>query len=442
MSRFPERFVWGVATSAYQIEGAAHEDGRGESIWDRFARKPGAVRDRSNGDVACDHFHRFREDIELMRWLGLSAYRFSIAWPRVLPEGRGRVEPRGLAFYDRLVDALLEAGIEPLPTLHHWDLPQALEDDGGWPARATATAFADFVDVVSKALGDRVRRWITHNEPWCLSTLGYNRGLHAPGRKQPRAALAAAHHLLLSHGLAAAALRANGAAEVGISLNLCPVVAASESEADRDEARRIDGTLNRFYLDPLFGRGYPADVLAESGPLPELLPGDLEIIAAPLDFLGVNYYMRSVARSQRVPEESNAPRSVTLAPESEWTEMGWEVYPQGLHDLLLYIHREWAPQKLYVTENGASYGDAPGADGRVRDERRVRFLREHFDAAARAIADGVPLDGFFVWSLLDNFEWDRGYTQRFGIVWVDYDSQQRIPKDSAAFYREFIRSSR
>jgi beta-glucosidase len=444
---FPEGFLWGSATSAYQIEGAAREDGRGESIWDRFSATPGKVQDGSSGAIACDHYHRFAEDVRMMKGLGLQAYRFSIAWPRILPRGRGPVNARGLDFYSRLVDTLLEAGIQPFATLFHWDLPQALQDEGGWPIRATAEAFVDYADVVTRSLGDRVKDWITHNEPWCTSMLSHQVGLHAPGLRDWGLALAASHHVLLSHGLAVPVIRGNSAgARVGITLNLSPVVPASPSPADHEACRNFDGYFNRWFLDPVHGRGYPADMIADhiaDGHLPPegltvVQSGDLAAIAAPCDFLGVNYYNRVVSRSDKVLEAQNHPRTVDLAPKEEWTEMGWEEYPEGLSQVLNRVHLVYGPRRIYVTENGASYGTAPDADGRVPDERRLRFLREHFLAARRAIDAGVPLHGFFVWSLLDNFEWDRGYGQRFGIVWVDYESQVRIPKDSALWYSRVI----
>jgi len=447
---FPDGFVWGAATSAYQIEGGASADGRGESIWDRFCRTPGKVEDASSGDVACDHYHRFRDDVAVMKSLGLKAYRFSISWPRILPDGRGRVNAAGLDFYGRLVDELLAAGITPFATLFHWDLPQRLEDQGGWPRRETAEAFREYVDVVVRHLGDRVRNWITHNEPWCASLQGYQIGRHAPGHTDWAAALAASHHLLLSHGWAVPIVRSNcRGSEVGITLNLTPAEPASPSRADRDACRQFDGYFNRWFLDPLYGRGYPADMIADyaaEGRLPKnwecvVHDGDLAAIAEPTDFLGVNYYNRTVVRSETTPESENLPRTVFLAPQSEWTEMGWEVHPDGLYQTLCRVHFDYAPPKLYVTENGASWSDGPGPDGRVADQRRLGFLRDHFRAARRAISAGVPLEGYFVWSLLDNFEWDRGYSQRFGIVWVDYGTQRRIPKESADWYRRVIQAN-
>lgn len=444
---FPSGFAWGAATSSYQIEGAALEDGRGESIWDRFSKTPGKVEDGTNGDIACDHYHRFREDIALMKRLGIKHYRFSVAWPRILPTGRTKVNQAGLDFYGRLVDALLEAGIEPYVTLYHWDLPQVLQDEGGWARRPVVEAFVEYSRIVARALGDRVKKWITHNEPWCTSMLGYQEGRHAPGLKDWRAALAASHHVLLSHGLAVPVIRSESpGAEVGITLNLTPAEPASPSAADHDASRHFDGFFNRWFLDPVFGRHYPADMVADyiaAGHLPPegltfVQPGDLEAIAVKCDFLGINYYSRAVLRSSKVPEEKNEPRTVHLAPEREWTDMGWEVHSDGLRELLLRIHFDYRPRKIYVTENGASYATPPTAEGRVPDEQRLTFLRDHFLAARRAMDGGVPLAGYFVWSLMDNFEWDRGYSQRFGIVWVDYRTQQRIAKDSALWYQRVI----
>jgi beta-glucosidase len=444
---FPESFVWGAATSAYQIEGATREDGRGESIWDRFASTPSKIEDGSNGDVACDHYHRWKDDVALMKRLGLAAYRFSIAWPRVFPRGRRMLNRRGLDFYSRLVDELLAEGIEPYVTLFHWDLPQALEDEGGWTNRATAEAFVDYADVVSACLGDRVKHWITHNEPWCASMLGYQTGRHAPGLTSWGAAIAASHHLLLSHGLAVPVIRSHSrAARVGITLNLGPAVPASPSAEDEDATRHFDGHFNRWFLDPLYRGAYPGDIVGDYverghvdlAKVPLMDAGDLKAIAAPTDFLGVNYYNRSVVRSDRIDEEKNRPRTVHLAPRSEWTDMGWEVYPGGLFETLVRLHAEYRVPQMYVTENGASYADGPDAHGRVPDERRIRFVREHLVAAHRAIEVGVPLAGYFLWSLLDNFEWERGYTQRFGMTWVDYATQRRVPKDSALWYRHVI----
>lgn len=444
---FPDGFLWGVATSAYQIEGATRERGRGESIWDRFASVPGNIQDGSDGSVACDHFHRWREDLALMKRLGVRSYRFSVAWARVMPRGHGAVNQAGLDFYDALVDRMLEEGIRPFATLNHWDLPQALQDAGGWPERRTAEAFVAYAEAVSMRLGDRVRDWTTHNEPWCIATLGHELGMHAPGVRDPVAALRTSHHLLLSHGWAVPVLRRNSPdARVGIVLNLAPPYPASESRADREASRRFDGQFNRWYLDPIFLGRYPPDAVEDrvrdghlpDGAMPWIQPADLAAIAAPIDYLGINYYSRAVLRSDRIPEAENAPRTIVEDPPEARTDMGWEVHPPGLHDLLLRIHRDYRPPVIHVTECGAAFDDGPGADGRIRDDRRVEFLRGHLLAAHRAIADGVPLAGFFVWTLLDNFEWQHGYTRRFGVVWTDRETLERIPKDSALWYRDVI----
>jgi beta-glucosidase len=446
MRQFPPDFLWGVATSAFQIEGATSSDGRGESIWDRFCATPGKIADGTDGKVACDHYNRWRDDVELMRWMGVKAYRFSVAWPRILPVGRGKVNQAGLDFYSRLVDGLLEKGIEPFVTLYHWDLPQALQDKGGWPSRDTVSAFVEYADVVSQALGDRVSRWITHNEPWCISFLGHANGEHAPGHKnQWGEMLATAHHLLLSHGQAVPVIRANVKnAEVGITLNLVPSQPASPSSEDLDATRAFDGSFNRWFLDPLYGRGYPKDVVADhlaagrisSGTLDFVREGDLQAIATPTDFLGVNYYSRGIIRSDRIPEEKNAPRTVHAEPER--TDMDWEVYAGGLTNLMTRLHKDYQPRRIYITENGAAYATGPDADGRVRDTKRVSYLSSHLEASLEAIRQGVPLGGYFAWSLLDNFEWAFGYQKRFGLVYVDYATQKRIPKDSAHLYRAVV----
>ncbi len=440
---FPDGFIWGAATSAQQIEGARHEGGRGESIWDRFAATPGKIADGSNPDVACDHFHRWPEDIRLMKQLGLGAYRFSIAWPRIVPEGRGVPNPAGLDFYDALVDGLLEAGIEPFPTLYHWDLPQALQDRGGWSDRDTAEAFVEYAGMVVGRIGDRARRWVTHNEPWCIATLGHEEGHHAPGHEDPAEALRVAHHLLLSHGWAAAAIRAEApAVEVGIVHNYCPAYAATDSQGDRDAARWFDGFFNRWYLDPVFKGEYPADAVADrvtaghlEGPeLPFVSDGDLAAIAAPLDFLGVNYYSRNVMRAG--PDGRR--EAVAMAPQEDLTDMGWEVFPEGLYDSLTRIHRDYGPRHIYIAENGAAYDYPADATGRITDTRRIAYLREHLLAARRAVADGVPLAGYFTWSLLDNFEWGFGYAKKFGLFAVDGETQERLAKDSASWYRDVV----
>jgi len=444
--RFPDSFLWGSATSSFQIEGAATADGRGVSIWDTFSRQPGKVLGGDTGDVACDHFHRYADDVQLMKQLGLQAYRFSVAWPRVLPFGTGTPVAAGLDFYSRLVDALLEVGIEPWITLYHWDLPQALQDRGGWPQRSTVDAFVNYADVVARHLGDRVTHWITHNEPWCAAVLGYQNGLHAPGWNEPAAALAAAHHLLLSHGRAVPVIRSHSkGAQVGITLNVAPAEPASPSAADAAATERMDAHFNRWYFEPLIGKGYPEVGIADHreqgivgpGPLPFIEPGDMEQIAVEIDFLGINYYSRAVVRCDRVSDEDNAPRTIPEAPAERKTDIGWEVWPDGLYAILRRLGDEM-PVPIYITENGAAYSTGPGPDGEVHDTRRVAYLAGHIDACWRAIEDGVDLRGYFVWSLMDNFEWQEGYSQRFGVVWVDFETQQRTPKDSAWFFRDVV----
>jgi len=438
-AKFPQGFLWGAATSAYQIEGAWNEDGKGPSIWDTFSHMPGKIRDGSNGDVACDHYHRWREDVALMKELGLKAYRFSVSWPRVLPQGRGPINPKGLDFYDRLVDALLAAGIEPFLTLYHWDLPQALQDLGGWANRDVAYYFADYAAVLVRRLGDRVRWWATHNEPWVVAWLGHGLGEHAPGLRNLKVALQVAHNLLLSHGLAADVLRDGGKdARVGIILNLSPIHPASAKPEDVQAAQQVDGFYNRWFLDPLFRGSYPADVwalFAPQGLLPHVTPGDMARMARRVDFLGINYYTRAVVAHD--PEAEFGVRYVHVEG-STYTEMGWEVYPQGLYELLVRLHREYKIPALLVTENGAAFPDALTPEGRVHDANRKDYLRAHFLAAHRALQEGVPLLGYFVWSLLDNFEWAYGYTKRFGLIYVDFPTQRRILKDSALWYRQVI----
>jgi beta-glucosidase len=432
---FPDGFLWGAASAAYQIEGAWNEDGRGESIWDRFSHTPGKIMNDDNGDIACDHYHLWHGDIALMRELRLQAYRFSISWPRILPAGDGAVNSAGLDFYDRLVDGLLEAGIQPFATLYHWDLPQALQDRGGWANRATVAAFTRYTDVVVRRLGDRVKNWITHNEPWCVAFLGHWMGEHAPGIHEGPA-LAVAHHVLLSHGEAVPVLRAGSpGAQVGITLNFSPAYPASQSAADQAAAERHDGFFNRWFLDPVFGRGYPADMVALYGDMmPEIQPGDLERIAVPIDFLGVNFYNRAVIRD----DPAALPlRTGFVEPEGEYTAMNWEVYPDALRALLERLQRDYAPARMYITENGAAYADIL-TDGGIHDERRIAYLQSHLAACAAAIGAGAALTGYFVWSLTDNFEWAWGYARRFGITYIDYPTQRRIMKDSAHFYRGAI----
>ena len=433
----PRDFVWGAATASYQIEGASHEDGRGESVWDRFCATPGKVRNGDDGGIACDFYHRYRDDIALMRELGIDAFRFSVAWPRVLPEGRGPVNEKGLDFYDRLVDELLGSGITPFVTLFHWDTPQVLEDEGGWPSRGIVGAFEEYVEAVGERLGDRVGHWITHNEPWVYAWIGHAWGEHAPGLKSEADAVAVAHHLLLSHGWAVQAIRRSSPdAQVGITLNLAHIYPASSSPEDEAAAWHFDGAGNRWFLDPIFRGSYPADLLERNELVAPLVQeGDLETMAAPIDFLGVNNYFRFV-----VGAGAEGP-SVHFDPEAPRTDMGWEVYPDGLRALLVRVADEYEPSAIYVTENGAAFGDLRGHDGRVHDPERTQYLQTYIDAVGRAIADGVPVKGYFVWSMLDNFEWAHGYSKRFGIVHVDHASQRRTPKRSARFYSGVIRSN-
>jgi beta-glucosidase len=434
---FPADFLWGAATAAYQIEGAAREDGRGESVWDRFAATPGKVRNGGTGDIACDFYRRYPEDVALMRRLGLGAFRFSVAWPRVFPHGRGPLNQAGLDFYDRLVDELLENGVEPFATLFHWDTPQALEDEGGWTNRATVGAFVEYVEAVVGRLGDRVRYWITHNEPWVVAWLGHASGVHAPGRTNEADAVAAAHHLLLSHGRAVEAIRSLVPdARVGITHLITPAYPASSCSEDEAAAWQIDGEHNRWFLDPVFRGSYPSDLLERNEIVAPLVrEGDLATIATPLDFLGVNNYTRDLV-------SAGDGHPLLLRAEGAHTGMGWEVFPEGLHRLLCRVAAEYAPPAIYVTENGAAYEDTRGHDGSVHDPERITFLDVYLDAVAQAVRDGVPVKGYFAWSLLDNFEWAQGYTKRFGLVYVDYPTLQRIPKDSFYWYRDFISSQR
>lgn len=433
---FPEEFLWGVATSAYQIEGAVSADGRGPSIWDTFVHKPGTVLHGDTGDVAADHYHRVEEDLDLLARLGIPAYRFSIAWPRVQPDGRGPVNRAGLDFYRRLLDGLRARGIEPMVTLYHWDLPQALDDEGGWLDRDTAFRFAEYASLVLSELGDLAERWITLNEPWCSAFLGYYEGRFAPGHRDYRKALVATHHLLLAHGQAVAAIRsASSSAQVGITMNLTDIEPASDS--DIDAAKRTDLEENRLFLDPVFRGAYPADsseVLSD----PSLVhAGDLAAIASPLDFFGLNYYVReTIAADPSAPERGWR----RVAPTGPLTSKGDGIAPDGLTTMLVRVSMEYAPGlPIYITESGVPFNDYVDPDGRVNDPERIAYLRTHFRAARAAIEDGVNLRGYFVWSLLDNFEWDSGYSMRFGLVFVDYSTQRRIPKASAEWYADVIR---
>jgi beta-glucosidase len=444
---FPENFIWGAATASYQIEGGWDKHGKGESIWDRFSHTPGRVNNDDTGDVANDHYRLWKKDIRLMKQIGLQAYRFSIAWPRILPTGRGKVNQKGLDFYDKLVDGLLKAEIKPFVTLYHWDLPQALQDEGGWEARSTAEAFVEYTEAVSKTLGDRVKNWITHNEPAVVAWVGNDSGEHAPGNQDLSKGIAVSHHLLLSHGWAVPVIRRNSQdSEVGITLNVGWRVPASNSTFDLEDVRAADGKWTRWFSDPLYGRGYPGDVVADferQDALPNMnfvQNGDMKAIAVPMDFLGVNYYNREVVRSNAAGNETQIVFFKPKTPEN-WTEMGWEIHPEGLTGVLSRLYFDYKPLKMYVTENGASYSTPPDENKRVKDELRIDYYRTHIAAVHRAIEAGVPMVGYFAWSLMDNFEWARGYAQRFGLVWVDFNTQERIIKDSGKWYKGVIKKN-
>jgi beta-glucosidase len=433
---FPAHFRFGVAMASYQIEGAVQEDGRGPSIWDTFCRRPGAVAGGDTGDVACDHYHRWREDLDLMASLGVESYRFSIAWPRVQPDGRGELNRPGVDWYRRLCFGLRERGIEPVATLYQWDLPQARQAAGGWSVRDTAERFAEYAALMADELGDLVDGWITHNEPWVVAFLGHAEGVKAPGIRDWPTALRASHHLLLSHGLAAAALRDSG--PVGITLNLAPV-----RSDDPGAALRMDGYMNRWFLDPLLRGRYPEDMVSHYerryGPFDVVRDGDLATIAAPLDFLGVNYYSPQRVRADPTRQPLELGRVNAVPPT---TAMGWEVDPDGLHELLVRVRRDYGDIPIYITENGAAFEDGPVVNGTLEDPRRVEYLRLHLEALSRAVADGVDVRRYFAWSMLDNFEWEHGYAKRFGLVYVDYSTQRRVPKRSGLWYRDFIESAR
>ncbi|MDX6740501.1 GH1 family beta-glucosidase [Actinocorallia sp. A-T 12471] len=438
----PEGFLWGAATAAYQIEGAVDVDGRLPSIWDDFCRVPGAIDGGDTGDVVCDHYRRWPEDIALMRELNLEAYRFSVAWPRVIPTGRGAVNAKGLDFYDRLVDALLEAGIRPFATLYHWDLPSVLQDKGGWPERDTAYAFAEYAEVVARRLGDRVQDWTTLNEPLCSAWIGHLEGRFAPGERDITRAVHASHHLLLAHGLGMQAVRANAEkpARLGIVLNPSGIAPATDRPEDVAAAKRMDGHVNRWWMDPTNGRGYPADMVEVYGVEPPVHGGDLELIGAPVDYHGVNFYFRQFIVDD---PEGPAPYARQVPVEgAKTTSMGWEVYAQGLTDVILRFSQEYGARSIYVTESGSAWNDTVAPDGSVHDPERTAYLEDHLEAVARAIAEGAPVDGYFAWSLLDNFEWANGLDKRFGLVRVDFETQQRTVKTSGRRYAELIAQHR
>ncbi|GAA2434983.1 GH1 family beta-glucosidase [Streptomyces macrosporus] len=455
---FPPGFLWGTATAAYQIEGAADEDGRTPSIWDTYSHTPGRVRNGDTGDTACDHYHLWREDVALMADLGVGAYRFSVSWPRVQPTGRGPASPKGVDFYSRLVDELLDKGIQPVVTLYHWDLPQELEDAGGWPERDTAHRFADYAGLVADALGDRVTTWTTLNEPWCSAFLGYGSGVHAPGRTDQADALRAAHHLNLAHGLGTRALRDRlpTGARTSVTLNLHHVRSLTDGDADRDAARRIDGVANRIFTGPMLRGEYPEDVLRDTAHLTDwsfVRDGDTETIHRPLDFLGVNYYSPTLVSAASGPGSHTADGH-GVSDHSPWpgaddvafhrspgttTAMGWAVDPDGLYELLLRVKGDFPELPLVITENGAAFDDYVDPEGRVHDPERISYLHGHLAAVHRAIEAGVDVRGYFLWSLLDNFEWGHGYSKRFGAVYVDYATRRRIPKQSFHWYARVVR---
>jgi beta-glucosidase len=428
---FPAAFRFGVAMASYQIEGAVHEDGRGESIWDVFCRRQGAVAGGDTGDVACDHYHRWEQDLDLMASLGVESYRFSIAWPRVQPDGRGSLNRAGVDWYRRLCEGLRDRGIEPVATLYHWDLPQARQAVGGWAVRDTAERFAEYAALIAGELD--VAAWITHNEPWVVAFLGHAEGVKAPGIRDWPTALRASHHLLLSHGLAVPALRET--APVGITLNLAPV-----RSDDPLAAARMDGYLNRWFLDPLLRGSYPADMVAHyERRFGSLELGDLDVISRPIDFLGVNYYSPQRVRLDPARQPLEIGRVNPAAPT---TAMGWEIDADGLHELLVRVRRDYGDIPIYITENGAAFEDGPVLNGTLEDPRRVEYLRSHLDALARAVADGVDVRRYFAWSMLDNFEWEHGYAKRFGLIYVDFSTQRRVPKRSGLWYRDFIARAR
>lgn len=436
--KFPKDFLWGAATSSYQIEGSDLIDGRGECIWHRFSHTPGNVFEDHHGDVACDHYHKYQEDVDLMKHLGLHGYRFSTAWARVLPQGIGAVNEQGLDFYDRLIDSLLAVNIQPFITLYHWDLPQALQDKGGWENPASPDWFGEYTDVMTKRFGDRVKSWTTFNEPWVVAFVGNLQGRHAPGKTDMRIALQVAHQVLLAHGKAVPIIRENVVdAKVGIVLDQYDVQPASDSEADRHATQLMHEYRNLWFLDPVFKGYYPAQALnALAGDMDGIDPDEIKGAQVDIDFLGVNYYTRNIIAA----EENNPPLNSkqVIVPDVEHTRMEWEVYPDGLYNCLMLIQKEYDPKAIYVTENGAAFADEPPVNGVVEDPRRVAYLQGHFNSASRAIQDGVALKGYFVWSFMDNFEWGHGYDKRFGIIYVDFETLERTPKQSALYLKDVI----
>ncbi len=437
---FPKGFLWGTSTASYQIEGATDKDGRGETTWDRFSHTPGTIYQNQDGDLACDHYHLWKEDVKIMEFIGLNAYRFSIAWSRIFPEGKGFLNIKGINFYKELIDTLLSKNIKPVITLYHWDLPQALEDKGGWINRDTAKYFSEYANLMFKTFKEENIIWITLNEPWVNAFLGYGFGVHAPGKRDMKGAFIAGHNLLLAHGLAVQAFLENGTkGEIGIALNLSSVYPARDTSEDKEAVQIQDSFTNRWFLDPIFYGKYPENIwgILEKNKWDfNYSPDDFKIINLPTNFIGVNYYTRAIVEK----DFENPYLGIKHVPsENEKTEMGWEIYPKGLYDLLIRLNRDY-PKPIYITENGAAFNDVLDGD-RIKDDKRINYLREHIKEAYNAIRDGVDLMGYFVWSLMDNFEWAHGYSKRFGIVYVDYATQRRILKDSAYFYKRVIENN-
>mgnify|MGYP006289244447 CR=1 FL=1 len=440
---FPDNFLWGAATASYQIEGAWNEDGKGMSIWDSFSHTPGNVKNNDTGDIACDHYHRLEEDVEIMKKLGLDSYRFSVSWPRIMPAGKGKINQKGLDFYKYLIEELLKADISPALTLYHWDLPFELQKIGGWSNRDVAEYFAEYAEIMFDELGDRVDRWITHNEPWVVSFLGHNKGEHAPGLSDLKLTLNVAHNLMLSHGKSVERYRSkNLNGELGITLNLHQTYPATDSEKDREAAKLAKEHINGWFLDPIFKGHYPEklkEIYNNYVGAFEIQDGDMDLISKDIDFLGINYYTRAVSK---YGDEKDSLAVQNIKPEGKkYTEMGWEVYPEGLYDLLTEIKDEYGDTPLYITENGAAFKDEL-SNGEVKDDERLDYLKEHFKAAHKAIEDGVNLKGYYVWSLMDNFEWAFGYSKRFGLIYIDYENgQKRYLKDSAKWYKKVIENN-
>ena len=432
-------FLWGVATSSYQIEGGGLDDGKGLSIWDTFCKVPGKVANGDNGDIACDHYHRYKEDLDLIKWLGVHAYRFSVSWPRVIPDGVGRINQKGVDFYDRLIDETLNRGIEPWLTMYHWDLPEALQKRGGWNNRDIVSWFEEYAELLTMKYGDRVKNWMTLNEPLCSAWIGHLYGDMAPGIEDLQSALNASHHLLMSHGVATKVVRKNvEESKVGIVINLTPAVPATDTDSDRAAATLVDGFDNRWFLNPIFGKPYPHDVINEIGMTPEIQSGDMEMINQELNFLGINFYFRQTIES--APSNKPLPCRNVRRPGVKRTAMDWEVHPAAFQEILERIYRDYSPSAIYITENGSAWNDSV-VDQQINDPERIDYLQSHIDAVNDAILNGVPIKGYFAWSLLDNFEWAYGYEKRFGLIYVDYKTQKRIPKKSAYYYKDLILNS-